>query len=301
MGIPLIQELWDGIRWSIDFFMDKIPRPLKIAFFLIFLLLFGVFIPFMLHTFGVHCNSNSQVVKTSSLDILTNLKIAFIDPDEQTNISSFQPDIIGFDTIGNLGGVPCSYDICYYPNDDAYYWESNSICENRTILKPFLTKHFDFESCVTCDGDINYSIILEAFGFRTADYFCYGDAYPIPYENRSWTQKILCNPSRRCMPPPHYYYDYDTGLFTCYDIDVCGIFTNITTVYKIDDYLHDAGGELMYDNQNKNDYKKMMLFKCQNDGQPILTLYGIPLFDYKIWLMIIVIAVLIMFLSMIKN
>jgi len=282
--------------------MDKAPRPVKIVMFLLFLLLFGAFIPFMLHTFGVHCNTDGEVVKTSSLDVLHNIQIAFIDPTEQTNITSFYPEKIGLDVIEDVVGTNCYFEVCHV-EDNEFYTSGQDECDNKTLIYPFLDKKWSWERCITCDGDVNFSYIYRDFiGAVNRDYYCFGDAYAIDYDEMGWIQKLVCKPNSRCMPPEHYYYDYSSGLFTCQDLDICGVnATNNSITYRLDDYLKSAGAELMYGEESNNDYKRLLYFKCSKDANPNLTLYGIPIFDYKIWLVLMVIAGMFLFLRNIKR
>lgn len=289
MGIPVIQEIFDGIRWGIDFFLNKAPKPLLYIIFLALILLFGSMIPFMLHIFGVHCDSNAEVLKTSPLMITKNFKIAIIDADELYNSSSYVPDEPNFAT-------SCRKPSCFV--DGEYYWESESECDNQTIIYPFLTTRLLSSRCSICQGGVNSTLIRGTGGNSQSFYLCFGDAYPIPKEDMNWYQSWTCDEDR-CSPPVNYYYEYDTGTYDCSNLDVCGLNATETT-YQIDEELASAGAELMYPFENRKDYRTFMYFKCDKQLKPQLTLYGIPLFDYKIWLILTVIGILLYILFKIK-
>lgn len=268
-------------------------------FFLIMLLLFGAMIPFMLHLFGVHCNYDGEIVKTSPLALTSNLRIAFIDADEVYNKSSYLPESL------SVAGVPvesCRKPVCYDNETDAYYFESSSVCDNKTIIYPYLTTQASWSRCITCDGDINGTHIVGYEGTAFTDvYLCFGDAHRIPEDEMNWYQSWSCDPDSRCIPPEHYYYEYDTGTYDCEDLDICGVnVTNDSIVPVIDEELKSVGAELMYPNQEFKDYRSAILFKCDKSLKPQITLYGLPVFNYKVWLLIMVISILVTVMTRLK-
>lgn len=300
MSIPILSDIIDGIKWIIDFAFNKAPRPVQIGLFLLILLLFASIIPFMFHIFGIHCNSESNAVKTPTLGFITNLKLAFIDKDEGYNFTEYQPDTISLLPY-DLGGESCVKPICHY-SEDIWYWQSSSNCDNKTIVYPFLTKNWNWQKCVVCNGSENYTIIrgdTTLAGER--EYLCFGDAYRIPDRDMSWVQRAFCDPESRCIPPRNYYYEYDTGKYTCLNPEICG--SNVTIgnqTYLIDEELKEADAERLYKDDVKT-YDKAFYFKCDKELNPQLTFFGIPFLDYKIWLIIMVIAVMFIFLTNIKR
>jgi len=302
LGIPIISDVIDGVKWTIDFIFNKAPRPVQFGIFLVLLLLLGALIPFLFHMVGVHCNHDAKIVTTSPLAFITNIKIAFIGKEEgYQNVSAYQPDIISL-LPSNIGGESCVKPICYDDSVDVWYWESEGVCDNKTILHPYLSKHFDWQKCVICNGTVNYTVIVETYSaIRDSEWLCYGDAYRIPDSDMSWVQKTFCDPDQRCIPPRNYYYDYDTGLYTCLNPAVCGAnITEANQTYLLDEELKQANAEQMYKDEQKT-YDKALYFKCDNNLRPQLTFFGIPFLDYKIWLFIMVIAVMFIFLNKIKK
>jgi len=300
MGIPIIGEIWDGILFLIDFFFNKAPKPIQLAMFLLFLLLLGSLIPFTMHLFGIHCTSAGDVVKISPMKLTKNIKLAFLDKDDIYNVSEFQPDTIGFLPL-DIGGESCVKPICH-DEDDFWFWQSTNECDNKTIIHPFLTKRFDWQKCVVCDGDENFSIIHSSYSIAAErETLCFGDAYRIAEEDMNFVQRMFCDPESRCMPPLHYYYNYTTGKFTCLDLEYCAEnVTNQTIIPRIDEELKEGDAELMY-KDTKKDYKKLLFFKCDKKCNPQLTIYGIPFLDYKMWLLIFVVGVMFLFLRSIKK
>lgn len=298
MGLPILDEIFAGIRWIIDFFFNKIPRPVQYLLFLMFLLVFSVLISFSIHLFGVHCDHDGDVVRTSPLQIATNIRIAFQDPLEQTNTTSFQPENIGF----LIPLESCKKPICH-DYDEFFNWAVDSECDNKTTLNAYLTKQFDWGKCVVCLGDENYSVIQSSFGLSETETLCFGDAYRINRTDMNFVQRMFCDPDSRCMPPVSYYYDYSTGLYTClpeYE-DFCGInATQDEVVWTIDEELKEAGAEAIYSDTDM-DYRKAIYFKCDASRNPELTFFGIPFLDYKVWLLLFVLIVMFVFLAKIKK
>jgi len=284
MGIPIVSEILTGIQFVINFFMDKAPKPLKIIMFLMLLLLFGALIPFMLHSFGIHCTHEGDVVKTNTLSVFTNLKLAMIDPDADYNTSSYNPEPISL-----LGvGESCYSAICM-ADDGLWRRESADECINKTIIYPFVTTQFDWTKCVTCDGDENYTFIHTTGLDSSKGTLCFGDANRIEEDDMNWFQSWVCEPESRCMPPVNYYYEYDTGTFDCLDEDLCG--GNLTEyIPLINEELKSANAKLLYSNNDNKNYKNFILFKCDKKLRPQMTIYGIPLFDYKVWLLLMVVS-----------
>ena len=292
MGFPIISEVWDGIRWIIDFFIDKAPKPIKILFFLLLLIGLVAMIPFFLHLIGFHCNTSSEMVKLSPIKVLTNIRLAFIGSNEIINETSYIPDK------PNLVSS-CRKPVCYV--NGTYYWQSDPYCDGQTLVYPYLTTLATWSRCGICQGDVNYTGI-ESSNTLGTDYFylCLDDVFHINVSERNWYQRWICDEGDDCTVPHYYYYEYDTGTFDCVDLDICG--TNNTIIKsKADDILLDSGGQLLYPDPDKKDYNSVVRLKCDKELSPSITFFGIPVFDYRIWLMLIVIYILFMFLTNIKK
>ena len=295
MGLPIVSEIWDGIRWIIDFFINKSPKPIKILLFLLFLLLFGSIISFFLHLSGIHCTTEKEVVKNDVIDIAGNMNLIWIknhniDFDENVTLDEVHPyRDIGFGICQrqyrqtNLGCYVACDNIT--DSDCDYYYTGGEECYtcNETTLKMCEETGSFFGS--------------ELFGSGSGIPYCSGDAYPKEW---TWTQKWLkCN--RRCEIPLGYKWDSDEGYYLCDDDDICGANATNRPQTRLDDALTQTGATLLYDNTEKRDYKKLITIKCTNNLNPELTFFGIPVFNYKIWLIIIVIAIMFIFLTNIKR
>jgi len=295
MGIPILDELFSGIRWFIDFFLNKAPKPIKILIFLIFVLVFFSFIPVFLQMAGIHCTSGLKPVKVSPFKITQNFRLMMLDKDNVFNQSEFTPEGVG--RILDIPTASCVWDVCEL--DGTYYWMSEEECENENATEKHLYQMagsiFGYQfSCATCNGTFNETFFVRgSIGTsKTLTYVCDGDAYRIEQDDMNWYQKTTCDPNDRCMPPVGYYFKSDSGKYTCYDLNICG--DNITTETvepAIDIELRDADAQLIYGDFGESDYRRLLTFKCDKELSPQLTIFGIPLFDYKIWVMLLLIYV----------
>jgi len=299
MGIPIIQELWDGIRWIIDFFINKSPNAIKILFFLLFLLLFGSIISFFLHIGGIHCNSELQPVKTSLTKLITNLRIMQITNDniidgQTATVCDAHPDMCGkenecyyFARLQNDSGL---YEECNVTSTDpnCNYLMKNGVCFNCSYR----------EICFNPVGAFWFFN-----GFCTWHDVCISNAY---YQSPS-SQDFVCTGRDDCSVPKGYIWNITSGVYTCVNDLICG--ENATeSIPIIDEYLEKANYKLLYQSTtNNNDYRKFISITCQNNLNPELSLFGssskggFPIFNYKIWLFIIVIYVMFIFLSVIRK
>jgi hypothetical protein len=309
MGFPIISEIFDGLRWIIDFFAQKAPRPVQIVFFLLLLLGAVSMIPFMLHLSGFHCNNNAEPVKTPFYKIITNVRIAFTDAEEDYNITSYTPPTMTFVLIPHTA---CRLALCNVSGD--LYYSSENECDNETLFYPYTTNGAevfggfvrpDWSSCITCTGTIK--VLETELGERHT--VCLGDAYAIPEEDMGFYQSLTCTPDEsfnqntipdRCVPPYNYYYEYDTGTYDCTNPSVCG--ANITQpVRKIDELLESVDAKLLYQDGNDESIDRIVGLQCDKNLTPQIVVWKIPIFDYRLWILLIVIYVMFMFAFLVNR
>jgi len=290
MGLPILQELWDGVRWIIDFFVDKTPRPIQFLIFMLMLVVFTTLIPSFLHITGIHCNSDKEPMKLSPFNFFENIGYLYIDKDDLFNKSAYVPDKSSVVSA-------CVWAVC---NVSGEYYYAGSGCVNSTIEYK-LQSVGDYFGCVLCNKTDIY-VNMVSGGYDHLTYICEGDAVKIPFEDMNWWQQTFCSEDGDCMPPDHYYFDSTTGLYTCYDLDICGQnISNDSITYEVDQRLAQHGATPLYKDIPEQDYRRFVEVRCDADLKPNLTFYGIPIFDYKIWLFITIIYVLVMMYFMLKG
>jgi hypothetical protein len=307
MGIPIIDEIVSSFRWLVDFFVNKVPKPVTFLIFLLFLTIFATFFSVMLHMVGIHCNSEGIAEKTAFTSLFTNYNIMTAGQ-EKFNISSYQPSEVTDSQFNNNVEVNCLYAVCLKDNatmlDNEFYEYEHPDC----VGKP---KHYLYRlaggtslginfGCVECDYISGFKATgINFLGFEETDTFgkaCYSDAYlPLEY---NWYQSMTCRDFWSCKIPEGYYWSNETGAYTCLDNEICGEnLTNSEILYNVDFLLKEAGAVPIYVvGKSEDDYTSFVGIKCDSNYNPELTIFKIPIFNYQIWVLIMIIYILIMVL-----
>lgn len=286
MGLPILSEAFDGVRWIIDFFIDKVPKPIKILIFLLFLLFFGTVLSFAMNIFGVHCNDQKQPVTLEWYDITTNLQAIFqksrILTDENLTISDIHP-------VSRYVDQKCAY---YLKNESG---ELINCPEDNTTGCLYYFKQPECFNCNTTNTGWIY------FGGIDWDYIgpvCSGDAY---YKQLSFSEKYFsCIVA--CDIPLHYKFNHITGSYDCIDLAYCGPNATLVSQTELDVLLTENEASLLYPTTiDKRSVNNLITIKCNNNYNPRLTFFGIDIFDYRLWLFLIVIYVLAILLFKLKR
>lgn len=293
MGFPIIDEIWSGIRWIIDFFLDKAPRPLLLLFFLLLVLLFGSVISMALQLTGIHCKTDKTVVKVDLIDVSTNVKVLY-----QTTKHRVTGE---YETISDVH----RYTFLSRPLECAYYLKNDSgefiPCDDYGDAN--CSFYYNDPECYNCT-EVNVGWIQGETNFLTWFHMrnlCSGDVYRLDEQFSILEELFRCN--LNCRIPLHYKFNGALGQYECIDSNYCGDNATIEPDYQIDEYLFDAGYENLYQDSRsaEKNYERLITIECDENLNPDLTIFGIPIFDYKIWLLIFVIAMLFLFLHKIKN
>lgn len=128
--------------------------------------------------------------------------------------------------------------------------------------------------------------------FKLVDQFCVGDGYkPVAYS--SFLQKLNCN-WFGCAPPDGYFYNFSLDKFQCYE-EFCQNKTLEDYNAKIYE-IEGATPAYAYIN-GSYDYRNLLYMKCSvaNPVNIRLTLYGIDIFAYQLWVTLAVLGVLMYF------
>jgi hypothetical protein len=287
MGIPIISELWDGIRWVIDFFVNKTPKPIKIMFFLLSLIFLGTLISSILHLSGFHCTSNKEVVKVDTIDLTSNIKIWYI-----TTRDSITGDTVDVtEALPNYNSITTLTECFLFLKNESGDFKTCEDEINETGCRYYMTE----PNCHDCNQLDVGTVFSGNWHFAVcSDYAYYKDDYT-PYES------LICEIN--CEIPFGYRFDPYNVIFECIDNDVCG--DNVTVdkqqLSAIDSAIENSDYEVITTSDLKGDYKSVVNIKCNNNYHPRLAFFNIDIFDYKIWLFVIVIYVMFMFLSHIKK
>ncbi len=256
MGLPIVQEIWDGIRWIITFIFDKAPKPIKLVIFLLFLLFFGAVITAVLHITGIHCDSSKEVQKIDTLDISTNVKIYWWDIKDTAltpvlDINEALPyNFLSFDD-------PASACVYYMKNNSGEF----EICTNSSDVG--CKFYFKASSCHNCTPvDVGRVYAPDTFlNWINLKPVCGDNATRLTSQN--WIKSIiLCDSA--CKIPPHYQWDIDLGRFECYELEYCGLNATFTPDSRIDQELDDSNAEPLYKDKNAKGISNVILIKYLN-------------------------------------
>ena len=288
--VAILTDIIEGIKFLINFFIDKSPKAVKILFFLLFLLFFGNLINFMLQMSGIHCDSDKEPQKISMLDFGTNVKLL-----RETNPDRY---LSGNElTICEAHPSKCGEErSCYY-----YMYQlptgGYGLC-NETNSSANCEYYLNDGSCHNCTYG-ERCIQDNEFWIFCGTYYdvCLTDAY---YGGQQVTD-FLTKCIETCDVPLNYVWNMTTGTYHCLDLALCG--NGVTPEQTaVDEILTKAGATHLYgDSLNDNDYRRAVSVKCNNNLNPRLTFFKLDIFDYKMWLVLIVLYVMFIFLTMIKR
>ena len=191
----------------------------------------------------------------------------------------------------------------YHCDTSGTVWkvESTSILLNYEILrnKPSIdgafmniplacgkaeTLNFNLALCTDCTTEKTNTSSF--FGY------CVGDGSPLPKElYTSWQQNIYCD-WLNCKPPSGYIFNYTEGKFHC-----LAYWCLNETLDDYNDNIRAAEGATPVYILDDDKYKgrNIVYFKCpiNNPVNIRLTFFGLDVFDYRIWLMFLLLSMII--------
>lgn len=297
-SIPILSDIWETLKWLIDFFVNKVPKPVLFLIFLLMMVVIGFLLSFIFHLVGYHCNSNMELVKVDSMKVLSNIDIAFIsNPDHVVKgtgltVCDVYPNKCGqeHDCYYYAQQLPNGlYDYCNITNAsaDCKYYLKEGVCHNCT------------------EDEICFQSAL-ALGFICGEWhsICTSNAFELQESQALSTATTLfagrCDTS--CAVPEYYMWDIDTGTFTCLDDAKCGENSTFIKNTELDEKLHKANAVAVYKtNINENDYTQFLRLSCNRQLNPEVTAMGLPIFDYQLWLLLAVLWVGTMFLLKLRQ
>lgn len=288
MGFPIIDEVWAGIRWLIDFFMNKTPKVVQIMFFLLFLLFFGNLINFMLQIGGVHCYSDKTPAKVGVFEVGTNVKLL-----RETN-----PDRVFTGnnmTICEAHPSKCGEErTCYY-----YMYElptgAYGLC-NETNSSSNCKYYLNDGSCHNCTHK-ETCIQENAIWIFCGTYYdiCTGNAY---YGGQQITD-YLTKCAVTCDVPKNYVWNYTTGVYECLNLTLCGTGV-VPENTAVDEILDKAGAVHLYDEETP-EFSGLVKVSCNDYLNPRLTFFNVDVFNYKVWVVLLILYSMFMFLTLIRK
>lgn len=294
--VIILDQIQSALQWIITEFFAKLPTPLKLLLFLLFILLFGLVITIFLHMIGIHCTSSNEPVKMDMTDFTGNVNIIFTKKDiitgDNVSFCDLHPEKCG-EFIGDSSNR-FFWDCLYFARFVDPYWQ---VC-NMTDPYPDCRYYYREGRCFNCTET---EICLDPDGClpildRDVKNVCYGDV-------RSYNEPLSLSCRWAgvggCTIPYGYVFNWTNGFLFCENDDICGV--NSTGAYTVvDTQLMQGGAELLYEDKDEKAYTRMVGISCNNNLDPQISFFSIPIFDYKIWVFLYVIGVMFLFLNKIN-
>ena len=256
-------DLVGAFQRAVSWFLDTVPRPIKLLMFLLFLLGFVSIFGFLLNSSGNFCDTNGNLYETGFFSLGTNLELL-----------SSMPSYEDLNKV-ELGITETTFTIfskCETFIVDGFYYENGE----KIYIENGTRNYYDGGYCTDCETRLIISNLTLA-----STESCITDGYTIPYEDKNWLKKYACG-RQGCEPPVNYYYSFEDDSYVCEDNDICG---NMTIGQNWNDLLKSVGAKITpattFTDRN---YRNAVAVSCDvGDLQPQFKFFGIKVFDYKLW------------------
>lgn len=258
----------DEIVAVLNWIWDSVPRPVIYVFFISFIVLIGaVFMPIIFMLTGTFC-IQGQEFSGSPLKIWDNPTNMFAVMHLGTNSTNGTTPVSGniVSDVSEVLNRDCSVKLLYNGEWRYFYTDNN-----------------DCVACNTTDDSDPLFGNMSSYntGFGTV---CKDNAYN---KDIPWYNEIRCARwIQPCRPPENFYYDYSQNLYVCQDLTICGHYTE----------SQKASTELLSDGytlvSRVNDTFPTGPRCAANSNRPEMRVFGIPIFDYKVWLGLTLLAII---------
>lgn len=290
-----VTDFFGGIQRFFSWFLTSAPRPLQLIFFLAILLLFGVLIGWFVNLTGNFCDTQGNEYETGFTRIITNFDLLIHMPDnDDLDNPDNDPDggQFGINTV-----TKCSWFIPEFED-----W--NYKLENGTIIPLPEGYYFhDNGRCTQCESVLE--VIPPEGNFFTEKLCSDNILYPKEPEDLSLWGKFTCGKTLgACQIPLGYYYNRITDEYVCDDPLCTNDNTTTATVGSLWNLkLKESGAKIKpISPHDEKDYRNMVSLTCDtNDVQPKIKLYGLNIFDYRMWVFLFILATLVWLVFKIKK
>ncbi len=290
-GIPILSEIVAGVKGLIDWFFTSAPRPLQLLIFLFFILGLFSMVGTFLNVTGHYCDTAGNEYKTGTLDLITNFELLSKIPDAEYldgNILPADEKVLGV------------FDKCVEEIYNPYHYENTGLFDagDRVYLSTGTGKYYDGGFCSDCETQTLYDNITHSKGT-----YCVGDVYRSEdRDDFNFVQRGVCGKSgglSACEPPSGYYYDFETANYVC----ISGDCADDTMGARWTQLLHDKGADLVPESPyGERDFRNAVAVECDiGDLDPKIRFFGIDVFDYRIWVFLLLLSALVWAVWKIKH
>lgn len=282
-----VVDFFAGIQRGISWFLQSAPKPLLLLLFLLFLVGFSALFTVFLNSTGNFCDTAGNEYKTGTFEVVNNFQLISTMPKEE-DLNSEQLDADEY-TKGTI--QECSF---LYEQEEWLYTE-----KGEKVYKNLTTSYyFQDDGCIECTHSV--WAIPQGFlgGYKSRTGICLDQVvYPNDYEQRSFWEKRSCGETLgRCAIPEGYYYDATTDTFIC-DDELCkneeGSTNTVGELWNLK--LKEKGAKLRPESPyGEKDYRNALAIECDaGDLNPKFRFFGIEIFNYKIWLLLILLSAIV--------
>lgn len=282
-------DIFSGIQKIIDWIINSAPRPLQLIIFLFLLVGLSFAMGFFINVTGNFCDTQGNLYQTGTFSIITNTELLIRMPSNQEINEIEEIDVENYQETLFECGVFLS---------GLYYVQENG--SREPLEEDYYFK--DSGRCTKCE-DVRKVFGKE--GILVTQKYCADDIlYPKEYEELSILGKWTCGKTLgACSIPEGYYYSRTTNSFICYE-ELCKITNETNTFGKLwNNQLKQTGAKIITrDEINERDYRNVVRVDCDMaDIHPKLKFFSIELFNYKLWVIIGLLALVIWGVYKIKH
>jgi hypothetical protein len=299
--IPTPQDVIDGIKWLIDNFFQKAPKTFLLIFFLFLIAIASLFLSAIFHLIGYHCYSGAgtglEVVKVETTEFKTNWQIWTSSNDyvigNTLTVCEAHPEMCGKESF--------CYGFVMYNSSYGYWQRCNPDTPDPSCLYILKTEY----GCNNCTEqercfEEGFTSIVGAFGICTYTLICdYNEtATGLPDVPSGCASKYQAQiTADNCWIPPNFYWDTSTGTYICSNLSLCGSNATIQQNKRINQLINSVGYTKVYPQTlNDKNIDRFIYLKCNQQLNPEITVYGFPILNYRVWVLLFLIVALITFL-----
>lgn len=267
---------------------QTLPKPILAIIFLILILLIGSVIQWSLMLFGTFCDSNNNPVRID-FNILSSFNLL----EKATELSNerslgYMQDL-GDCTVELDNGSIYDYQGNFIGNlnTQRYFYRYN-ICSACNVITIYNASNNG--NSLATHSNVWYNFLLFWVTEQTGTRVCSDEAYPINLTQCTGINWNLCN------IPEGFHYEPSTNNYVCDINNTC----QERALKEWDSMLRGAGADYIYGANNKSkldyykDYTRAAGIEC-TEYKPKIAVFGIQVFDYKIWILLFL-AVILMYM-----
>jgi hypothetical protein len=275
-GFNDIANWWQAIT-------GVLPKPVIFIIFLTIIILLAQLLTFFFNMNGIFCTSTNIPVQTQGnmfTSLVTNINLMSEMPDPDTinkEVIEVEPD--------QTSTIECSFCV-----DEGTIVFEDGTTQEINKLTCFYSNYAG--GCYDCMG----SVVRFSRNFLPdASKVCMGDAYPKQDSEKTFIQRAFCGAEYfgRCEPPKHYFYSQTDNYYRCADATCDGV----TAGEVWDEKLVSRGATPIYKTIESSKlegkaYNEGIGISCR-DLRPKLSFYRLDIFDFKVWILILLLIILV--------